>query len=55
MFHLFQTYVAANASCCKYFISRRGKWAHAEVVPVGTTVPMCVRSKADAAAAGACV
>jgi hypothetical protein len=41
MFYLFRTYVAANALCCKYFMSRRGKghrqrWSD-------TAVPACVR------------
>jgi hypothetical protein len=52
MFHLFQTYVIANASCCKCSMSRRG--GADKVVPVGTSVLACVRSKADVAA-GACI
>jgi hypothetical protein len=32
MFHLFQTYVTANSSCCKCFMSRRGKRVLVEAV-----------------------
>jgi hypothetical protein len=43
MFHLFQTYVAANTSCCKCSMSRREKWAQTEVVPAGTAVPAAAK------------
>jgi hypothetical protein len=39
--------------CCKCSMSKREKWVHVEMVPLGITVPACVGSKADVA--GACV
>ena len=48
MFHLFRTYVAANALCSKCCMTRCGKWTQVEVVPSGAAVPR-VRVGSEAA------
>jgi hypothetical protein len=50
MFHLFQTYVAIDASCCKCSMSKRRKWAQVEWSPRAQRSRMCVGSEVGAAA-----
>jgi hypothetical protein len=38
-------YVATNVLCCKCYITRRGKWAQTEVVPLGVVVPACTQER----------
>jgi hypothetical protein len=45
---IFETYVAANPICCKYSMSRRGKWVQTEQVnPSAVAVLAGVRSEAS--------